>query len=135
MCRFCRPLFAAGAVGGVVNFLIAPLFGILHITLALGVNIAPPFSKVDLYSKVVWGGIWGFVFMSPSEEVGGQLVVACLYFWCVSVPGSNLLGVPSCDALRHWRGGARGPHAPLCLHLQHPGVEHPGLWLVQISRL
>ena len=38
--------FAAGAVGGLVNFLIAPLFGALHITTALGVNIAPGLSKV-----------------------------------------------------------------------------------------
>eukprot|EP00891_Asterochloris_glomerata_P007390 jgi/Astpho2/7390/Aster-01979 len=35
----------AGAVGGVVNSLIAPVFGVLHITTALGVAIAPPFDK------------------------------------------------------------------------------------------
>ena len=38
---------AAGAVGGVANFLIAPLFGALHLTTALGVSIAPPLLKVE----------------------------------------------------------------------------------------
>ncbi len=37
---------AAGAVGGLVNFLIAPLFGALHITTALGVHIVPGLVKV-----------------------------------------------------------------------------------------
>ncbi|EIE23864.1 hypothetical protein COCSUDRAFT_47036 [Coccomyxa subellipsoidea C-169] len=60
--------FAAGAVGGLVNFLIAPLFGALHITTALGVHIAPGLVKGDLYSKVVWGGIWGFLFMLPLRK-------------------------------------------------------------------
>lgn len=32
---------------GLVNFLIAPLFGALHITTALGVNIAPGLNKVS----------------------------------------------------------------------------------------
>jgi hypothetical protein len=33
-------------MGGVANFLIAPLFGIMHITTACGVDIAPPLLKV-----------------------------------------------------------------------------------------
>jgi hypothetical protein len=45
---------AAGALGGVINFLIAPLFGALHITTILGVQIAPGLAKADLYSKVFW---------------------------------------------------------------------------------
>lgn len=48
--RSCSPGYvsnpAAGAVGGLVNFLIAPLFGALHITTALGVHIAPGLVKV-----------------------------------------------------------------------------------------
>ena len=32
---------------GLVNFLIAPLFGALHITTALGVHIAPGLNKVS----------------------------------------------------------------------------------------
>lgn len=47
-------MLAAGALGGIVNFLIAPLFGALHITTGLGVQIAPGLDKADLYSKVVW---------------------------------------------------------------------------------
>ncbi|BDA46518.1 hypothetical protein COCOBI_08-6120 [Coccomyxa sp. Obi] len=60
--------FAAGALGGFFNFLIAPLFGALHITTALGVHIAPALVKADLYSKVFWGGIWGFLFILPLRK-------------------------------------------------------------------
>mmetsp|Transcript_7226 Transcript_7226/g.13112 ORF Transcript_7226/g.13112 Transcript_7226/m.13112 type:complete len:163 (-) Transcript_7226:358-846(-) len=59
-CALC-----AGAMGGVANFLIAPLFGIMHITTACGVDIAPPLLKEDLYAKVFWGGVWGLVFLEP----------------------------------------------------------------------
>mmetsp|Transcript_18824 Transcript_18824/g.52498 ORF Transcript_18824/g.52498 Transcript_18824/m.52498 type:complete len:161 (+) Transcript_18824:148-630(+) len=55
----------AGIVGGIFNFLIAPLFGALHITTACGVEIAPPLDKLDLYSKVFWGGVWGLVLLEP----------------------------------------------------------------------
>ncbi len=82
-------------MGGVANFLIAPLFGALHITTALGVSIAPPLVKVsarhfetgdtwtcppgvtyqapcaqaDLYQKVFWGGLWGLLFLAPLRKV------------------------------------------------------------------
>lgn len=82
-------------MGGVANGLIAPLFGALHITTALGVSIAPPLVKVsarqfetemccacppafihhtpwaqaDLYQKVFWGGLWGLLFLAPLRKV------------------------------------------------------------------
>merc|ERR1711976_129486 len=55
----------AGAMGGVANFLIAPLFGAMHLTTVCGVDIAPHLDKLDLYSKVFWGGVRGLVFLEP----------------------------------------------------------------------
>ena len=51
-------VYVSGVVGlqkvctpaGLVNFLIAPLFGALHITTVLGVNIAPGLNKVIMPS-------------------------------------------------------------------------------------
>jgi hypothetical protein len=57
--------FAAGAIGGVVNSLVVWVFGELGITQALGVSIAPPLSPSWLYPRVVWGGLWGFLFTLP----------------------------------------------------------------------
>jgi len=57
--------FAAGALGGLVNGLVVWLAGDLGITHALGVAIAPKLSAAWLYPRVVWGGIWGFLFVLP----------------------------------------------------------------------
>lgn len=56
--------FAAGALGGLANSIAVWLFGVVHITTALGVAIAPAASPEWLYPRLVWGGIWGFLFLS-----------------------------------------------------------------------
>lgn len=66
-----------------VNFLIAPLFRALHITTALGVNIAPGLSKGDLYQKVVWGGIFGFLFLIPLRKYIRQWWLRAIIFGIV----------------------------------------------------
>jgi hypothetical protein len=57
--------FAAGALGGLANSIAVWLFGVLHISAALGVAIAPAIAAEWLYPRLVWGGIWGFLFLSP----------------------------------------------------------------------
>ncbi len=57
--------YAAGSVGGLINSLIVWLLGSMGITSALGVNIAPPLSAALLYPRLVWGGLWGFLFLIP----------------------------------------------------------------------
>jgi len=57
--------FAAGCAGGLANGFIVWLFGYLHITAILGVNLAPDFTLAWLYPRIVWGGIWGFLFLLP----------------------------------------------------------------------
>jgi hypothetical protein len=55
--------FSAGAFGGLINGLCAWFFGQLGITQALGVKIAPGLSAAMLYPRIVWGGLWGFLFL------------------------------------------------------------------------
>lgn len=57
--------FAAGALGGLINSVAVWLFGVLGITAALGVKIAPNFTPDWLYPRIVWGGLWGFLFLIP----------------------------------------------------------------------
>ena len=71
---------AAALHAGLVNFLIAPLFGALHITLALGVNIAPGLSKADLYQKLVWGGVFGLLFLIPLRKYIKQWWLRAIMF-------------------------------------------------------
>jgi hypothetical protein len=68
MAKFLRRLsfvFAAGCVGAVVKSLAVWLFGKYGISAALGVKIAPDLTAGWLYPRVVWGGIWGLLFLLP----------------------------------------------------------------------
>lgn len=65
--------FAAGALGGLANSLAVWLFGMLGVTAALGVSIAPVLSPDWLYPRLVWGGIWGFLFLSPAPQASWWL--------------------------------------------------------------
>lgn len=58
-------VFAAGAVGALANSVAAWLFGALGITGAFGVAIAPALTPEWLYPRLVWGGLWGVLFLLP----------------------------------------------------------------------
>ena len=58
-------VFAAGVLGGLINSLAVWGAGELGITAAAGVKIAPALSAAWLYPRLVWGGIWGILFLLP----------------------------------------------------------------------
>jgi hypothetical protein len=58
-------VFAAGCVGGLVNSVAVWVFGELGVTEALGVRLAPALTPAWLYPRIVWGGIWGALFLLP----------------------------------------------------------------------
>jgi hypothetical protein len=58
-------VFAAGCWGALWNSLAVWLFGVLGIAPALGVHIAPPLTPAFLYPRLVWGGLWGLLFLLP----------------------------------------------------------------------
>ena len=51
--------FAAGVLGALVNRLFWVLLG------ALSITPAPEVTRVWLYTALVWGGLWGFLFLIP----------------------------------------------------------------------
>jgi len=62
-------VFVAGLWGGLLNCLAVWLFGWLGISQALGVQIAPPLTTALLYPKLVWGGLWGLLFLVQMGRV------------------------------------------------------------------
>ena len=58
-------LFAAGCLGALANSVAVWLFGHIGISKALGVAIAPALTPNWLYPRIVWGGLWGFLFILP----------------------------------------------------------------------
>lgn len=68
MTKFARNLtfvFAAGSLGGLLNSLIVWYFGNAGIASSFGVKIAPALTPAWLYPRIVWGGLWGFLFLLP----------------------------------------------------------------------
>ncbi len=57
--------FAAGCLGALANSLTVWLFGHYGITSMLDVSIAPSLSSGWLYPRIVWGGLWGLLFILP----------------------------------------------------------------------
>jgi hypothetical protein len=57
--------FAAGCLGALANSLAVWAFGAYGITPHFGVAIHPALKLAWLYQRIVWGGIWGLIFVLP----------------------------------------------------------------------
>ena len=57
--------FAAGCIGALANSLVVWQFGAHGITSSFGVSIAPYLSADWFYPRIVWGGLWGLLFLLP----------------------------------------------------------------------
>ena len=57
--------FAAGCLGGLVNSIAAWAAGKYGLTGYFNVAMAPAFTPAWLYPRIVWGGLWGFLFLLP----------------------------------------------------------------------
>jgi len=60
--------FAAGCLGAFANSITVWLFGDLGITASAGVSISPTLSANWLYPRLVWGGLWGLLFILPMMQ-------------------------------------------------------------------
>lgn len=61
--------FASGCIGALAHGILLWLLAVLAIAGALGVTLDVPMD-IDgmiewLYSRIVWGGLWGFLFVAP----------------------------------------------------------------------
>ncbi len=58
-------VFAAGCLGALANSLTVWICSEFGLTQAAGVAIAPQLSPGWLYPRIVWGGLWGLLFLLP----------------------------------------------------------------------
>ncbi len=58
-------VFSAGCLGALANSLFVWFFGLLNITAMFGVAISPSLTPSWIYPRIVWGGIWGLLFLLP----------------------------------------------------------------------
>ena len=61
-------LFTAGAIGGLVNAFVVWFFGFKGISAVVGVQLVPKMTTAFLYPKIVWGGLWGLLFILAKEK-------------------------------------------------------------------
>ena len=94
-------VFASGCLGGLLNSFAVWFLGVKGVPSLLGVRIAPHWSPSWLYPRLVWGGIWGALFLLPvlrRSVLGrgvlfslGSTLVQLLYIFPM-VAGKGLLG-------------------------------------------
>lgn len=70
-------IFAAGALGGLVKALVAWSFGAAGLNAALGFKMAPALTPLWIYQHIVWGGLWGLLFLLPLK--GSYFLRGVLY--------------------------------------------------------
>lgn len=58
-------MFSAGVVGGLAESGFLWLCGLLGVTTALGVDITPDLTLQWLFPRLIWGGLWGALFLLP----------------------------------------------------------------------
>lgn len=100
--RTLSVVFAAGALGGAANAVAAWAAGATGISEAAGVQIAPALTPAMLYHRVVWGGLWGGLFLLGLWR-SHRLLAGAVYSlgptlvqWLVVFPlkaGTGLLGL------------------------------------------
>tara|TARA_B100000809_G_scaffold265182_1_gene323224 strand:+ start:1827 stop:2219 length:393 start_codon:yes stop_codon:yes gene_type:complete len=57
--------FAAGCIGALINSLVIWQFGQQGISQSLSVSITPGLTPHWIYPRIVWGGLWGLLFILP----------------------------------------------------------------------
>ncbi len=93
--------FAAGVAGALVNSAAAWAAGATGLTAACGVALRPALTPVWLYRRLVWGGLWGLLFLvppPPKRAVRRGLVLSLLptlvtLFVVFPAKGKGLLGL------------------------------------------
>ncbi len=58
-------VFAAGCLGALANSIAVWLLAATGAMAAQGVAIDPPVTAAWLYPRIVWGGLWGMLFILP----------------------------------------------------------------------
>ncbi len=63
-------VYSAGTFGALVNTWMIWYLGSMGVPQKFGVAIAPSWSLSFLYPRLVWGGLWGLLFLAPFWRSG-----------------------------------------------------------------
>jgi len=85
---FC---FSAGAVGGLAKALVSWMGARYGWDAAFGVHWSGALSAAFLYPRVVWGGLWAFLFLLPLAR---SSLAVCGLIWALVVTLVQLLVLP-----------------------------------------
>jgi len=74
----CGLLLAAGIIGGAAVTVIDALIGTIHVPTDYGVDFAPISNVIPLYTNLIWGALFGLLFLIPlldkQEIIKGVLI-------------------------------------------------------------
>jgi len=110
--RILLIVFAAGCLGALANSLAVWSFGYSGISALLGVSIAPTLTAHWLYPRIVWGGLWGLLFILPMLQTKPLLKGAILSLFPTAV---QLFVVFPFVAHKGMAGLELGVLTPLCV--------------------
>lgn len=116
--------FAAGCLGALANSLVVWVFGRYGIAAFFHVQMAPGLSPDWLYPRIVWGGIWGCLFLLPLLDSRPFIKGALLSVFPTLV---QLLVVFPVKAHKGYLGLELGMLTPLLV------VFYNGIWGVATS--
>jgi len=110
--RILLSVFAAGCLGALANSLAVWAFGYSGISASLGVSISPTLTAQWLYPRIVWGGLWGLLFILPMLQTKPLLKGAILSLFPTAV---QLFVVFPFIAHKGMAGLELGLLTPLCV--------------------
>jgi hypothetical protein len=102
--------FAAGCLGGLINSLTVWAFGEYGIAKHFNVAISPALTPAWLYPRIVWGGIWGLLFVVPWMNSKPIIKGAILSLFPTLV---QLLVIFPMQAKKGYFGLALGAYTPI----------------------
>jgi len=123
--------FAAGSLGGLANVLVVWGAGVWGATAALGVAIAPPLTKAMVYQRMVWGGIWGLVFLIPLLK---GTVLYRGFLWSLLPSLVTLLYIFPHVAMKGWWGQELGTLTPVCVFIFNAVWGWVTAWWLDMAR-
>lgn len=107
-------VFAGGCLGALVNSWLAWYAGQAGIPQKLGVAMAPVWSKAFVYPRIVWGGLWGFLFLLPLLRRGFLVgVFSRGILWSLGPTAAQLLYFFPFVLHKGWLGLGLGSLTPL----------------------
>ncbi|KAK9838240.1 hypothetical protein WJX84_012153 [Apatococcus fuscideae] len=113
-----------GLIGGVINALVAPLFGELHILSLFGVSLTPELTKAGVYHNGFWGALWGLALMVPWHKYLSPWTLRAFVIGLLPAAVQLFAHLPL-GRHEHWRSQSGRLHAALCHPLQHRLLELP----------